>query len=257
MKNKVLLISIDGMRPDGLKQCNNPFVKELENICLHTYNASSLNPSITLPCHFSIMHSVAPQRHGILTNIYVPQVRPVKGIFEKVHDFGYKSAIFYNWEQMRDVALPGVINFAEYINCEEEECTDNILAEKCEKIIEKYHPEFVFLYMVETDIKGGHRFGWMSQEYKDRIYNAINNVKKMIEKFGTEYHVIITADHGGHEKFHGTTLKEDMTIPMFFYGNSFVPGKLNKDISLLDIAPTIAKILSIPIESDWEGESVI
>ena len=90
-----------------------------------------------------------------------------------------------------------------------------------------------------------------------KFWKDNNLVKKMIEKFGTEYHIIITADHGGHEKFHGTTLKEDMTIPMFFYGNSFVPGKLNKDISLLDIAPTIAKILSIPIESDWEGESVI
>ena len=29
MKNKVILISIDGMRPDGLLQCGNPFVEEL------------------------------------------------------------------------------------------------------------------------------------------------------------------------------------------------------------------------------------
>ena len=29
MKNKVILISIDGMRPDGLKQCKNPYVEEL------------------------------------------------------------------------------------------------------------------------------------------------------------------------------------------------------------------------------------
>ena len=30
MDKKVILISIDGMRPDGLKQCGNPYVKELE-----------------------------------------------------------------------------------------------------------------------------------------------------------------------------------------------------------------------------------
>ena len=29
MKNKVILISIDGMRPDGMKGCGNPYVKEL------------------------------------------------------------------------------------------------------------------------------------------------------------------------------------------------------------------------------------
>ena len=29
MKNKVILVSIDGMRPDGVMQCGNPFVEEL------------------------------------------------------------------------------------------------------------------------------------------------------------------------------------------------------------------------------------
>ena len=29
MENKVILISIDGMRPDGLRACGNPYVKEL------------------------------------------------------------------------------------------------------------------------------------------------------------------------------------------------------------------------------------
>ena len=29
MNRKVVLISIDGMRPDGLLQCGNPFVEEL------------------------------------------------------------------------------------------------------------------------------------------------------------------------------------------------------------------------------------
>ena len=30
MDKKVILISIDGMRPDGLKACGNDYVKELE-----------------------------------------------------------------------------------------------------------------------------------------------------------------------------------------------------------------------------------
>ena len=84
MQNKVILISIDGMRPDGLKSCGNSYVKELERLCAYTYSASSMTPSVTLPCHFSMTHSVTPQRHGILTNTYVPQVRPVLGIFEKI-----------------------------------------------------------------------------------------------------------------------------------------------------------------------------
>ena len=68
MDKKVILISIDGMRPDGLKNCGNPYVKELEKLCSYTYNGSSCVPSVTFPCHFSMTHSVPPQRHGILTN---------------------------------------------------------------------------------------------------------------------------------------------------------------------------------------------
>ena len=32
MKNKVILISIDGMRPDWIKECGNEYLTELEGI---------------------------------------------------------------------------------------------------------------------------------------------------------------------------------------------------------------------------------
>ena len=88
MKQKVILISIDGMRSDGMQQCGNPYVHELEKLCTYTYSAQSMNPSVTFPCHFSMTHSVTPQRHGLLTNTYVPQVRPILGIFEKIANVG-------------------------------------------------------------------------------------------------------------------------------------------------------------------------
>ena len=109
MDKKVILISIDGMRPDGLQTCGNPYVKELEKMCSYTYTGSSMVPSVTFPCHFSMTHSVTPQRHGILTNRYVPQVRPVQGIFEKINSFGGVSAMFYGWEPIRDIAKPGTL----------------------------------------------------------------------------------------------------------------------------------------------------
>ena len=43
----------------------------------------------------------------------------------------------------------------------------------------------------------------------------------MVERLGEEYTVIITADHGGHDRMHGTDMAEDMTIPMFFIGADF------------------------------------
>jgi len=256
LDNKVILISIDGMRPDGLQTCGNPYVKELEKRCAYTYTAQSMNPSVTFPCHFSMTHSVTPQRHGILTNTYVPQVRPVQGIFEKVKSYGGVSAMFYGWEPLRDIASPGSLKFATYINAYMRESSDTALTDAAIETVKQDKPDFVFLYMVETDEKGGHDNGWMSEEYLRRISIAIDNVKRVIDLFGDEYTVIVMADHGGHDRSHGSTMPEDMNIPLFFCGKDFAPGRIRRQLSLLDIAPTIAKILEIAPEEEWEGEPV-
>lgn len=257
MKNKVILISIDGMRPDGLKACGNPYVSKLEEMCTYTYSGQSMNPSVTFPCHFSMTHSVTPQRHGILTNTYVPQVRPVMGVFEKIKNAGGISAMFYGWEPLRDIALPGTLKFSTYINAYMKESSDTALTDEALRVIGEHKPDFAFLYMVETDEKGGHDNGWMSEEYLRRVSVAIDNVKRVIEKFGEEYSVIVMADHGGHDRSHGSDMPEDMTIPLFFYGKDFQAGEITKPLSLLDIAPTIAKIMGIDPEPEWEGYSVI
>lgn len=257
MKNKVILISIDGMRPDGMQSCGNPYVKKLEDLCTYTYTGQSMNPSVTFPCHFSMTHSVTPQRHGILTNTYVPQVRPVMGIFEKIKNAGGVSAMFYGWEPLRDIASPGALKFSTYINAYMKESSDTALTDEALRVIEENKPDFAFLYMVETDEKGGHDNGWMSGEYLRRISIAIDNVKRVIETFGNEYSVIIMADHGGHDRTHGSTLPEDMIVPFFFYGPAFGKGKEIDGISLLDIVPTIAKIMEIEPESEWEGHPVV
>ena len=257
MKNKVLLISIDGMRPDGLKQCGNPYVAELEKNCAYTYHASSMTPSVTFPCHFSMTHSVTPARHGLLTNTYVPQVRPIKGLFERINEEKGISAMFYGWEPLRDIAMPGSLKFSTYINSYMTESSDTALTDECEKTLIGHKPDFAFLYMVETDEKGGHDNGWMSDEYLRRISIAIDNVRRMIEKFGDEYKIIIMADHGGHDRTHGTELPEDMTIPLFFRGSEFTVGEIKREMSLLDIAPTITALLEIAPDDEWEGTSLV
>ena len=257
MKNKVILISIDGVRPDGLKQCGNPYIREMEKCCAYTYSARSMDPSVTLPCHFTMTHSVTPQRHGILTNTYVPQVRPVLGIFEKVKACGGVSAMFYGWDQIRDIALPGCLKFATYINAYMKDSVDTALTDDAIRVIEENEPDFALLYRVDTDDKGGHDNGWMTEEYLRRVSIAIDNVKRMIDRFGERYSILVVTDHGGHDRSHGSTMPEDMIIPFFFYGKEFTPGPIDKELSLLDIAPTIAGIMGIEPEKEWEGRSLV
>ena len=257
MENKVILISIDGMRPDGLRSCGNPYVEELERSCTYTYDGRSMEPSVTFPCHFSMTHSVTPERHGILTNTYVPQVRPVAGIFEKIKRAGGVSAMFYGWEPLRDIAKPGALKFATYINAYMKESSDTALTDEALRVIAENKPDFAFLYMVETDEKGGHDSGWMTEEYLRRISIAVDNVRRVINAFGDEYSVILMADHGGHNRSHGTTMPEDMTVPFFFRGPAFEKGKTIEGLSLLDIAPTIAALMGIEPDREWEGRSIV
>ena len=257
MKDKVILISIDGMRPDGVMSCGNPYVNELMKIGSYTLNAKTVFPSVTLPCHMSLFHSVTPERHGITTNLYMPPVRPVDGLFEVIKNAGGVSAMYYGWEPLRDVSRPGSLKAAEYINAYSFDRTDAMLTDSALSYIQKAKPDFVFLYMVETDEKGGHDNGWMSKEYFEVIRHAIDNVKRVIEEAGEEYTVIVTADHGGHERAHGSDMPEDMTIPMFFVGKMFEKGKELSGISILDLAPTVADIMELSIPREWEGKSVL
>lgn len=165
MKNKVILISIDGMRPDGFLKCGNPFVGSMMEQFSYTLTGRSMDPPVTLPCHMSMFYGVPPVRHGILTNTYTVPVRPVNGIGELLAASG-----------------------------------------KC---------------------------GAASEEY----------------------HTLVTADHGGHGRSHGVNCPEDMTIPMFFWGKPFKGGKEMGDLSLLDLAPTIASILGLAPSREWEHAS--
>jgi len=253
---KVILISIDGMRPDGFLNCGNPFAQEMMKIASYTLNGSTVFPSVTLPCHTSLFHSVTPQRHGITTNLYIPFARPINGLFEQIANHGGVSAMYYGWEPLRDVSRPESLKFSAYINAYTEESSDTSLTDMALYRIEKSKPDFVFLYMVETDEKGGHDNGWMTPAYLERISIALDNVKRVYEACGDEYTIIVTADHGGHDRAHGTDLPEDMTIPMFYIGKRFEPGRQLEGISILDIAPTIADIMSVTPAREWEGRSL-
>ena len=261
MKEKVILMCIDGMRPDGFLTCGNPFIHKMMELGSYCLESQSVFPSSTLPCHMSMFHSVPPERHGILSNTYVPMVRPVSGLFEQIKLMGGVSDMYYGWEPLRDIGQPKSLMRSGYICARGEDDTDNKLTELALKRIRDDQPDFIFLYQVETDEKGCHDNGWMSEPYLQYVNVAIENVKRVYEainevheKTGDNYTLIITADHGGHDRLHGTTMKEDMTIPTFFIGKRFEPGKQLADIRILDLAPTIADIMGVPIPREWEGK---
>ena len=239
-----LLILVDGMRPDSLAGI--PEAEKFMKESAGSLSATTVWPSVTLPCHMSLFLSVPPERHGTTTNTYSPQVRPVNGICEVLASHGETSGIFYNWAEIRDVVRPGSVVREILIY------SDDQVTEESIRFIKKANPEFVFTYLGWVD-SAGHDKGWMSEKYMEQVRNSWRLIGELLEVVNDDWTVIVTADHGGHGRGHGDDIPEDMTIPIFFRGKDFEPGKEIEGMNIMDIAPTVVKLHGYEIPREWEG----
>lgn len=253
---KVVMILPDGMRPDSL-----PEMEKAQKIIAessYTMNALTVSPSVTLPCHISLFHSVTPQRHGTTTNTYAPQVRPVNGLCEVLKQADKKCALFYNWEEIRDVSRPNSLAHACFYAGRRigYKLAGEILTDEAIRYLKTFDTDFTFIYFGYPDMQG-HNYGWMTDEYMEAIQSSWDNIEKIITELGDEYTFIITADHGGHDRTHGTEMPEDMVIPVIIRGKDFEKGKELENVNIMDLAPTVAKLLGTQPDPEWEGKSLI
>lgn len=253
---KVLLILVDGMRPDSITDI--ALAGELIRSGASTMKAHTVMPSVTLPCHMSMFHSVDPSRHGTTTNTYAPQVRPVMGLCEVLARNERSCAFFYDWAELRDLTRPGSLQFSYFENGAklgfaeaDRRVTDAAIA-----CLSENRPDFAFLYLGNPD-EVGHRYGWMGDRYMNAVTGAWGEIERVFDALPEEYTVIILADHGGHDRIHGTEAPEDMTIPVMIRGKEIPSGVELQEVSILDIAPTVAHMLGVTSDREWEGKCLL
>ena len=258
MSKKVLLILADGFRPDALTACSHPFAARLYELGSYCLNALTVYPSVTLPCHMSLFHSVSPDRHGILTNTYVPQARPVNGLCEQLCAAGKTCAFFYDWEELRDLSRPSSLAYSYFVSgsAYTYQKADRMIAKEALRYIGEEAPDFAFVYLGLTD-HAGHESGWMTEKYLTACRQSLEEAGRLIERFLEDYTIFFTADHGGHGRTHGTMEDADMRIPLFCIGPDFAPGPMRDTPSIMDLAPTAARLAGALPASEWEGKSLI
>src|SRR5712675_1334444 len=102
-----------------------------------------------------------------------------------------------------------------------------------------------------------HRIIWMSPEYLAQLERVDGLLAQVLATLPADYTIIVHADHGGHERNHGTDSPEDMTIPWFAAGPGIKAGyTIQGPVSLLDTAPTAAHVLGLTPDAQWEGQVV-
>jgi predicted AlkP superfamily pyrophosphatase or phosphodiesterase len=251
-----VLIIIDGLRPDALAvaRCFN-----LTALCAKgaaTLQACSVMPSITLPVHMSIFHSAPPTRHGITTNDWMPMARPLPGLVDAAHAAGLRSAFFYNWEMLRNLSLPGSLAFSYFRDNNTDPDGDQVIVDEAVRYLSTDHPNLVFVYFGVLD-EMGHKYGFMSDGYLKQLESTDGAVGTLLETLPADATVLVTSDHGGHDRSHGTDKPEDMTVPWIVAGPGIRCGyEIKMPVSLLDTAPTLARVLGIPPHPKWEGRCV-
>jgi len=103
----------------------------------------------------------------------------------------------------------------------------------------------------------GHAFGWMSQRYLAQAGYVDEALGALLAALPPSTQVLVHADHGGHDRSHGTEAPEDMTIPWILAGPGIRAGQaLQTPVSLLDTAPTLARLLDVKPDRQWEGRAV-
>lgn len=250
----VVFMMTDGLRPDAIDETYTPTLADFMKRGSYTRQARSIMPSMTLPCHTSIFHSVPSERHGIVSNDWRPMARPVQGLVGQLALYKKRAGFIYNWEPLRDMNRPEQLHFSSFINTSHELDGDQHICATAMEWIPKGICDFWFVYLGTVDT-AGHLYEWMSNGYIQQASIVDSLIRKILSVIDDETTVIIHSDHGGHERTHGTDSPDDMTIPYMIAGPKIKKNyEIQASVSLLDTAPTIAHILDVPQDRDWEGK---
>jgi len=74
--------------------------------------------------------------------------------------------------------------------------------------------------------------------------------------------VVVVADHGEEfedhgQTYHGKTLyEESVKIPLVVHVPGFRPGRVDKLVAEIDIAPTLCRLVGLPIPPDFKGKPI-
>jgi phosphopentomutase len=182
--------------------------------------------------------------------------RPLPGLFDLAKAAGKRCAFFYNLEELRDLGRPGSLELSLFRNTAYQADGDQIVADAAARALAGGGFDFAFVYLGTVDT-AGHYYGWMSAGYMEQIATVDRALGTILGALPADATVLLQSDHGGHERSHGTDMPEDLTIPWMVAGPGIRPGHtIAAPVSLLDTAPTLARLLGIAPHHEWEGQPV-
>lgn len=253
---RVLVLSIDGLRPDVISLAPMKNLMNLMQSSAYTLSAQTVHPSVTLISHASMLTGLCPSKHGVDWNDYLPEKGFAQGIdlFDIAHAAGLQTVMYVGKEKLRQITEPSSTDQFVYINDRDSVIVDRLLAD----FPENFGVLFIHFPLVDDM---GHVYGWLSPQQLNVAFRADEALGRLLAELDArnlrnETLIIITADHGGHQTIHGTTMPEDMTIPWVASGPGIQPKQLMTTVHTMDTAATAAFALGLELPDEWDGVPV-
>jgi arylsulfatase A-like enzyme len=126
--------------------------------------------------------------------------------------------------------------------------------------LQKLKRGVLFMHFADPD-SSGHRVGWMTDDYVRAVHAAdhcLEQVMNAIEEGGrmSRTLLLVTSDHGGHGRSHGTRMEVDQRIPWFAWGASTRRGRTDRDVHTTDTAATVIAALGLGVPSHMRGKPI-
>jgi predicted AlkP superfamily pyrophosphatase or phosphodiesterase len=267
--NKLILILSDALRYDVARD-NMGFLGHLVEYKLASlYKIVGELPSLSRPMYETVHTGLPSSEHGIVANSIVRRSSK-PNIFQSVVGAGkVTAAAAYYW-------VSELYNRAPYDPIDDREVDDeNLLIQHgrfytedeypdvelfatAAHLIRKFSPDYLLLHPMGMDYHG-ETFGSDSKEYRNQAIRQDKWLAPLImewRKLG--YTIFVTGDHGiNKDGAHGGTTPEQREVPFFvIQPNGQGRGDTGETISHLQIAPTILKLLDIPIPDTMKQKSL-
>ncbi len=251
------VIGVDGMGSFN-KQANTPNLDRIFQNGAVTYDALSMDPTISAENWGAMLLGSTPVVHG-LTNGFVGRFeytnRELPSVFTRIrraYPEAYLASVV-NWDPINH----GIIEHDVGVDFATAENDDFLTPMILERIAEK--PKFLFVQFDDVD-GAGHGKTYGSDEYLKAVEHAdalIGRIFDAYEKAGIldETLFVVTADHGGIRRGHGTYTETEKRVFLGIRGR----GLMRSDVGYArtkDIAAIVLYALGIDLpEYDINGFS--
>ncbi|MFN5946230.1 MAG: alkaline phosphatase family protein [Phycisphaerae bacterium] len=267
MERKVLIIGIDGVRPDALIAANTPAIDSLIAHGAASYTVQAEDISLSGPCWSTILTGVHRNKHLVNSNSFMPaDFNAYPHFFARVRENcpDLRKATIVHWAPINQKIALGQADLIQTF------ATD--LEVRNAAVAELSAPAFssadiTFLHFDDVD-HAGHASGFSptvpqyiaALESTDaHIAQVIAAVQARPTYANEDWLVVLCSDHGGSGTTHGANTPEQRTTFFVFSGPSAQQNvTLAGPMTLADIAPTLMRFLGISVDPawGWDGNAV-